>query len=169
MGFSGSPPDIQTCREAHKHLRNPKNLEKPFFMAVGFHKPHIPLRFPEEYLDLYPLEAVKGPKNPRRPGNLPEIFRNPWTDLRRRDDINSLDFSCGIRQSNYAATSYIDDLIGPLVKDTTAIWYWRHFGDSHEWSRMAARLGPEVVKVLQPPKCSKSSFDGHTKTCPQTF
>ena len=28
---------------------------KPFFLAVGFHKPHIPFKFPKEYLELYPL------------------------------------------------------------------------------------------------------------------
>ena len=32
-----------------------KETHKPFFLAVGFHKPHIPFKFPKEYLQLYPL------------------------------------------------------------------------------------------------------------------
>ena len=32
-----------------------KETHKPFFLAVGFHKPHIPFKFPKEYLEFYPL------------------------------------------------------------------------------------------------------------------
>ena len=38
--------------------------DKPFFLAIGFHKPHIPLKFPKDYLDLYPLEDIKEASNP---------------------------------------------------------------------------------------------------------
>ena len=31
---------------------------KPFFMAVGFHKPHLPHIAPKEFFDLYPLDKV---------------------------------------------------------------------------------------------------------------
>lgn len=45
-------PDLESLREAEKYLQNhvQDTLEEPFFMAVGFHKPHIPLKFPQEYL-----------------------------------------------------------------------------------------------------------------------
>ena len=32
-----------------------KETHKPFFLAVGFHKPHVPFKFPKEYLEFYPL------------------------------------------------------------------------------------------------------------------
>ena len=42
------------------------NVSTPFFLAVGFHKPHVPFKFPEEYLNLFPIEGVKPPSNPKK-------------------------------------------------------------------------------------------------------
>lgn len=49
----GTLPDIQTTEEATRLLHNftqRNNQQQPFFLAVGYHKPHIPFRFPQEYL-----------------------------------------------------------------------------------------------------------------------
>ncbi|XP_049863269.1 iduronate 2-sulfatase isoform X4 [Schistocerca gregaria] len=43
-----SLPDLQSLEAAKKFLREKR--EEPFLLAVGFHKPHIPLKFPREYL-----------------------------------------------------------------------------------------------------------------------
>ena len=40
----------------------------PFFLAVGLHKPHLPLFVPGEFFDLYPLETVELADNPFAPG-----------------------------------------------------------------------------------------------------
>ena len=37
------------------------NSQQPFFMAVGFYRPHIPLYAPAKYFDLYPLESIQLP------------------------------------------------------------------------------------------------------------
>lgn len=44
-----SLPDLQTLDYAVNLLRK-RNNTKPYFLAVGFHKPHIPLKFPRKYL-----------------------------------------------------------------------------------------------------------------------
>ncbi|KAK3696695.1 hypothetical protein QZH41_013051 [Actinostola sp. cb2023] len=127
----GSLPDIQNTRFALGLLRNfssqPETSRKPFFLAVGLYKPHIPLRFPKEFLDLYPLHNVPIAPDPFLPLNLPPVAYEPWTDLRWRDDIAALNLSFPygpmpslyakkIRQGYYASTSYIDSLIGDLLK-----------------------------------------------------
>lgn len=44
-------PDLESSQEAIRFLKNKGNItEKPFFLAVGFHKPHVPFKFPLEYL-----------------------------------------------------------------------------------------------------------------------
>ena len=46
-----SLPDIQIADYATQMLANLSSVKsKPFFLAVGFHKPHIPLKYPKEYL-----------------------------------------------------------------------------------------------------------------------
>ena len=35
--------------------QNNTSLNEPFFLAAGFHKPHIPLKFPKEYLSKYKI------------------------------------------------------------------------------------------------------------------
>ncbi len=41
-----------------------RDPSKPFFLAVGFHRPHLPLVAPTKYFDLYPFDAIKLPQEP---------------------------------------------------------------------------------------------------------
>jgi len=43
-------PDLETLREARKFIHKHRKDSDPFFLAVGFQKPHIPLKYPEHYL-----------------------------------------------------------------------------------------------------------------------
>jgi arylsulfatase A-like enzyme len=38
-----------------------KNYDKPFFMGLGFLRPHVPLYVPQRWFDLHPLEGIKVP------------------------------------------------------------------------------------------------------------
>ena len=50
--------DAQTADHAKQILRKvapaAKTGEKPFFVAVGFHRPHLPFDFPQSFLQYYP-------------------------------------------------------------------------------------------------------------------
>lgn len=124
----GDLPDRESLRAALNFLKTKNSLKKPYFLAVGFHKPHIPLKYPREFLRFHPLENVTLPKSRVRPSNLPNVAWNPFTDVRRRDDISKLnltfpfgtipdDVSKRIIQSYNAAISYVDDLIGQLLEN----------------------------------------------------
>lgn len=76
----------------------------------------------------HPLENVIIPVNNWRPPLLPTVAWNPWTDVREREDIAALNisFPFGIMPDNMtrkiiqsydASISYIDDLLGQLLKN----------------------------------------------------
>lgn len=162
----GSLPDIETTRYSISWLK--KWADKmttpgdaaahPFFLAVGYHKPHIPLKFPKQFLDLFPISTVPLAPNRWLPRGLPPVAWNPWNDLRWRADIAALNVSFPygplpdfyaryIRQGYYAATSYTDSLIGELLAtvdhlfpDTIVAFIGDHgwsLGEHQEWSKFS--------------------------------
>uniref|UniRef100_A0A8D0DY31 Iduronate 2-sulfatase n=1 Tax=Salvator merianae TaxID=96440 RepID=A0A8D0DY31_SALMN len=122
----GTLPDIQSTEEAIRLLNIVKESDSKFFLAVGYHKPHIPFRYPQEFLKLYPLENITLAPDPDVPKRLPSVAYNPWTDIRHREDVEALnisfpygpvpkDFQRKIRQSYFASVSYLDMLVGKLL------------------------------------------------------
>ncbi|XP_013884890.1 iduronate 2-sulfatase [Austrofundulus limnaeus] len=122
----GTLPDLESADEALRLLKSRVDDDAPFFLAVGFHKPHIPFRIPQEYLSLYPLEDMSLAPDPDVPKLLPPVAYNPWTDVRRRDDVQKLNvsfpygpipeaFQLRVRQHYYAAVSYMDAQVGRLL------------------------------------------------------
>ncbi|XP_043490900.1 iduronate 2-sulfatase isoform X2 [Polistes fuscatus] len=119
-------PDIEILKKAKRYLKIHKNDAKPFFLAIGFQKPHIPLKYPKKYLKYHPLEKFEVPKPYAWPNNIDSVSYNPWIDLRKRKDIQKLrlkfpwekipeNFAKLIIQSYYGAVSYIDHIIGKLI------------------------------------------------------
>ncbi|CAL1529967.1 unnamed protein product [Lymnaea stagnalis] len=170
----GTLPDIQSAEFAIEFLKNMSQLKQPFFLGLGFQKPHIPLKYPREFLDLYPMSKIKLAKYNTYPLRLPLVAWNPWTDLRERDDVQKLnisfpfgpvpdDYQLLMRQSYYAATSYMDSQLGKVLSaleqyghaDNTIISFigdhgWA-LGEHQEWSKysvfdVAARV-PFILYV----------------------
>lgn len=156
----GSLPDIQSTDFAVEFLKNrtATSDSQPFFLAVGYHKPHIPLKYPKEYLDLYPMSDIHLAPNPTYPLWMPLVAWNPWTDIRQRDDVAALNisfpfgpvppsFQLKMRQSYFAATSYMDAQVGRLLEaldkfgfagNTIVAFVGDHgwsLGEHQEWSK----------------------------------
>ena len=75
MAAKYPPPDTQTANHAVQTLAE---WDKDpgvgnFFMAVGFHKPHLPFVCPQKYFDLYPESVINLPKNPDPPVDMPAV------------------------------------------------------------------------------------------------
>merc|ERR1711964_623802 len=99
---------------------------KPWFLAVGFHKPHLPFIFPESFLKYYPKDEVKLPSNPYAPWGMPEIAWSSYGELINYQDIYALkpsptghinttlprDTVLDLRRAYYAAVSWTDYNIG---------------------------------------------------------
>ena len=79
---------IQTLQQLKQNRSKGDN--KPFFLAVGFHKPHLPFYAPSKYFDKYPpVDQIELAKNPDVPKDFPPIGRS--TALADRyDDIHKL-------------------------------------------------------------------------------
>ncbi|XP_063136230.1 iduronate 2-sulfatase isoform X2 [Rattus norvegicus] len=89
----GTLPDKQSTEEAIRLLEKMKTSVSPFFLAVGYHKPHIPFRYPKEFQKLYPLENMTLAPDPHVPDSLPPVAYNPWMDIREREDVQALNIS----------------------------------------------------------------------------
>ncbi|XP_007458981.1 PREDICTED: iduronate 2-sulfatase isoform X2 [Lipotes vexillifer] len=122
----GTLPDKQSTEQAIRLLGKMKTSASPFFLAVGYHKPHIPFRYPKEFQKLYPLENITLAPDSQVPAGLPPVAYNPWMDIRQREDVQALnlsvpygpipaDFQRKIRQSYFACVSYLDTQVGHLL------------------------------------------------------
>lgn len=129
--------DYITAEWAVKELST-RAFDKPFFMAVGISKPHLPWYVPQKYFDRYPLDKIELPKTLAndlddvldRKGNAWKIDKT-WTQVekagRHKEAVRA-----------YLATiSFVDDCIGVLLDglakskhaDNTIVVLW---GD-HGW------------------------------------
>lgn len=91
-----------------------RDADKPFFLAVGFHRPHLPLVAPAKYFDLYPLEKITLPDAPvndvedipapARNGSVPG-YAMTSTPEQRRASIRAY----------LACVSYVDAQAGRLL------------------------------------------------------
>lgn len=161
-------PDIQSAAKAREFLAQPH--DEPFFLGVGFYKPHIPFKFPVEYLDRHDIDGFK--KDHLRPIDIPDVAWNPYNDLRERDDFKALnvsfpygpvpsEFAARLRQHYYASVSYVDDLLGGIFElvnfsNTIVVLTSDHswsLGEHSEWSKYSNyEVALKVPLIIYDPK-----------------
>ena len=100
------------------HLREKR--DKPFFMTVGYKKPHLPFIAPKKYWDLYPAETAKIPSNYTPPEGAPQTALSTWGELRAYTDIPaegpvSDEKAIDLIRGYYACVSFVDAQIGRLL------------------------------------------------------
>ncbi|MDB4581606.1 sulfatase [Draconibacterium sp.] len=117
-------PDGLNALEAIKHLRGFGKKEKPFFMAIGFYKPHLPFNAPKKYWDLYNREEISLAENSYPPQNSntnyclnesPELTTHyPWPDGPGKVTPKH---ARELKHAYYACVSYIDAQIGKILDE----------------------------------------------------
>lgn len=143
--------DGMTADKAIEVLQEIK--DKPFFLAVGFLKPHLPFVAPKKYYDLYSPKDLKLADNPYPPKDGPAYAVHQWEGLRAYKDIPktgpvSDEKARELIHGYYAATSYTDAQIGRVIaeldrlglRDNTVIVVFGdhgwHLGDHGLWTKM---------------------------------
>jgi uncharacterized sulfatase len=102
-----------------KLLREKTNEKKPFFLAAGFHKPHLPWTAPKRFFDLYSKEKITIPSEPKM-RDVPKVALQ--TELSG--------FSQPVRkeaiQGYYACISFTDSQIGLLLDEMDKLSLWEN-------------------------------------------
>jgi len=129
-----------------------KNPETPFFLAVGFLKPHLPFVAPKKYWDLYDPATLPQPMLNKAPEGAPDFAPSSWGELRQYKDMPEKGAVSAEQQRQlihgyYAATSYMDAQLGRildaldatgLAKNTIVVFWgdhgW-HLGDHGMWCK----------------------------------
>ncbi|MGK7393286.1 MAG: sulfatase [Candidatus Cyclobacteriaceae bacterium M3_2C_046] len=99
-----------------------KNSVSPFFMAVGYKKPHLPFNAPRKYWDMYDANEIGQADNPYHPQSVSQYFDYNFGELRNYYGIPKGKTAFNdtlkntLRHGYYASVSYIDAQIGRLLE-----------------------------------------------------
>jgi arylsulfatase A-like enzyme len=135
--------DGKIAQKSLEDLRRLAKLDRPFFMAVGFYRPHLPFVAPKKYWDLYDADTIHLPETYHKPKNAPTASLHTSGELRAYSDIPaqgpvSNETALNLIRGYYACVSYTDAQIGKLLDEldrlglakNTIVVFW---GD-HGWN-----------------------------------
>jgi iduronate 2-sulfatase len=135
-----------------------KDLDKPFFLAVGFVRPHVPFVAPKKYFDLYEPKKMVLP--PKIPGDQDDI---PLNSANRRTTAN---YKMNLLQQKklvagyYASVTYMDAMVGKVLEaleksgqrdDTIVIFtsdHGYHLGEHDMWSKVSVHRESAQVPLI---------------------
>jgi len=145
-------PDGQIAEEAIRRLRAARERSEPFFLAVGFLKPHLPFCAPKKYWDLYERNSFHVPELRTPPEGAPPYAPTTWGEVRNYSDIPDVgplndDQARALIHGYHAAVSFVDAQLGRVIDEldrlqlstNTIIVLWGdhgwHLGDHGMWSK----------------------------------
>ena len=143
--------DGRVAAETVKRLRE---APRPFFIAAGFVRPHLPFCAPKKYWDMHDPDKLPMPQNEKLPADSPRVAHKRGGEIAAYDPVPTQDdaaFSPELKKKlihgYYAATSYVDAQIGRVLdeldrsghgKDTIVVlWgdHGFHLGDLGIWTK----------------------------------
>ncbi|MFY7818953.1 MAG: sulfatase-like hydrolase/transferase [Akkermansiaceae bacterium] len=145
--------DGQIAAEAIRRLQAAKSDKQPFFLAVGFLKPHLPFVAPKRYWDMHDAAKLPQPERLTPPDGAPSFAPQFGGELRNYADIPdgskplSAELTRHLIHGYYAATSYMDAQLGKVLDElkklnlekNTIVVLWGdhgwHLGDHGMWCK----------------------------------
>ncbi|SNZ00453.1 sulfatase [Flagellimonas pacifica] len=148
--------DGKTAAKASELIRAHKN--EPFFMAIGFVRPHVPFVAPKDYFAPYPYEDI----------SLPYNFEGDWDDIPEKGinyvtsknaQMDSIQKKKAIA-AYYASVSYMDNQLGKVLTtlkeegledDTVVIFtsdHGFHLGEHEFWMKVSLKEESARVPLI---------------------
>jgi arylsulfatase A-like enzyme len=159
--------DYRTATRAISYLE--KYKDQPFFLSIGFVKPHSPPTAPRKFFDLYDVAQMPLPPDfavrPAAPAGFPEL-----SVPRRNADLfigrdASIEEAREMMRAYYASTSFMDAQVGRVLdaldrlklRDNTIVVFWGdhgyHLGEKGKWSKAYSlfEVGTRVPLIIAVP------------------
>lgn len=148
ISFRGDGKDQADDRAAVQAIETiHENRDRPFFLGLGFLRPHVPHVAPARFFDLYPLSKIQAVINPPNDHAHIPLASEMAINTRANDmGMNENDRREAIR-GYYASVSYMDWQVGRVLDaleksgmaDRTAVVFWSdhgwHLGEHHRWQK----------------------------------
>lgn len=161
-------PDGMIADEAVRRLQQYRNSANPFFLAVGFLKPHLPFNAPKKYWDMYDFSKIELPEYMKKPKDAPDECMHNFGELRAYTDVPDQgpmdeNFMKKLIHGYYACVSYTDAQIGKVLNEleklgmaeNTIVILWGdhgwHLGEHGLWCKHC-----NFEKVLHTPVILKA-------------
>ena len=140
--------DIQLAHNAAKALK--EDFDKPFFMSVGFFRPHVPLFVPPKWFELYGADKITLPKNPKSDlDDLPKNFLsiNDYAVAPTHAEVVASGKQRSLTHAYLASVSFVDHCVGIVLDalksssyaENTLVVLWSdhgfHLGEKQHWAK----------------------------------
>ena len=151
-------------------LKRLKSKDQPFFLALGYYRPHLPFVAPKKYWDLYDRESLSQAPNPYLPEDSPVMAMNSTYELAGCYDLEYVRHPSGFQLSEdtarllkhgyYACVSYVDACVGRLLQgleelglqENTIVVLWGDhgwkLGEHGSWCKQTNYLDDTRVPLI---------------------
>ena len=150
--------DGKTAQKAVELLNQYRGMHKPFFLAIGFVRPHVPLVAPRKYFAPYAFDEMFLP--PKIPGDLDDIPANSVN--RRTSEHLQMDIyqQKKLIRAYYASVSFMDAMTGKVMealeqsgqRDNTIVIFTSdhgyHLGEHDLWSKVSVHEESARVPLI---------------------
>ncbi len=140
--------DFQLAKKAAESLQ--EDFDKPFFMSVGFFRPHVPLFVPPKWFELHDAESLTLPRNPKSDlDDIPKNFLgiNDYAVAPTHAQVVEHGKQRSLTHAYLASISFVDHCVGIVLEalkssphaENTLIVLWSdhgfHLGEKQHWAK----------------------------------